>query len=119
MASPTVVFGWFTLVNLLNNVVNDTELFLWIIDVGKNVGLLVTNSAKANCAVVEYMVGWIRLSQAAVLDMLQLDILRAFGEWRGLDIGDNSFVSDDKCIVTINPSANQPNQQRHCYGRNN
>ena len=70
MASSTVVFGWLALVNLLNNVVNDAKLLLWIIDVGKNVGLLVTDSTKANCAVVEYMVGWIRLSQAAVLDVL-------------------------------------------------
>ena len=107
-----------TLVNLLDDAVNNAKLFTGPIDESEQIGLLVTNRTEANGAIVEKVLRWGGLGDAAVLNMFQLDVLSSNGKWSGLNVGDNPFVGNDEGIITIDMRTNDADQSRGGDGGN-
>ena len=105
-----MISSWLTLVNLLDDAVNNAKLFTGSIDESEQIGLLVTDCAEANGAIVEKVLRWGDLSNATVLNMFQLDVLSSDGKWSGLNMGDNPFVGNDEGIITIDMRTNDADQ---------
>ena len=113
-----MISGRLTLVNLLDDAVNNAKLFTGPIDESEQIGLLVTDCAEADGTVVKDVLGWGGLGDAAVLNMFQLDVLSSNGKWSGLNVGDNPFVGNDEGIITIDMRTNDADQSRGGDGGN-
>ena len=100
-ASALMVPSWCALINLLNYMVDNFKLMSWVVDKCEQIGLLVANCTQTNRSVIKYVLQGVSLRHTAVLDVFQLNILGALCKWRGLDIGNDSFICDDEGIATI------------------